>query len=684
MLYYRLTKGLVDKGKLYPITENVYKHITQNHDWYKSVYYYTEEQKKTFYEKTMAKGYKKGKDGQYLKDKDGNKIEIEYETIKGAKSIHDVVTDHLVFDIDINKDNMNDNSYLELSKSTTLILCDKLIAHDIPKDALQIGFSGGKGFSVDIKLNGFITPEEHRRLALEFVKDIPGADLDTKMYNASRVWRIPYTKHQKTGLYKIPLTFDELKTSSIQEIKDLASQEYEPVFPEYLIAEVPEIPEEDTSPESQKDDLSAPEQTHDLDLTKKPKWLSNWKYALTEGYFPPGSRNAAYMILAATYKGQGFSRDATKALLSVINQKQSKLHDQKIFPEAEIERDVLFHVYSDTWQGGTYSEDNFPREITNYFRKQGIPSSKPADVPDVVSIDDTMAAFTEYAKNIDKNTIRSGIKSLDNKIRFMVGNLYALLAPPGLGKSSSLITLINNMSLDGHRSLFFSYDMHKAMIVQKLIQRHTKYTDEEIYAIYKNNNTKEINNFRQILKKHYSNVTFCFKSGQSIDAIKRTIRETEDRLGERIPFIGVDYSELIIGSTSDPTQLSKETIQGLREIAIDMNKCVFVLLQPNKMSSKPNEPATSYNAAKGSSSIAQAVTAMITAHRPGYGTDQDDYFSINCVKSRMGALFALDFHWDGRTGRIRDLEEPERLALMELRDRLKEEKEAEKGKGFSL
>jgi replicative DNA helicase len=163
-------------------------------------------------------------------------------------------------------------------------------------------------------------------------------------------------------------------------------------------------------------------------------------------------------------------------------------------------------------------------------------------------------------------------------------------------------------------------------------------------------------------------VNFCFKAGQTLDGIKRTIQKVEEKLGEPVKFIVIDYSELVIGSVSDPTQKSMETIQGLREISNELNKCVLVLLQPNKASSNPTEPLLTYNSAKGSSSIAQAVTTMITAHRPGYGTEETDhYFSINVVKNRMGPLFGLDFHWNGLRGMIRDLDAVEKMNLEQLR-----------------
>jgi hypothetical protein len=55
--------------------------------------------------------------------------------------------------------------------------------------------------------------------------------------------------------------------------------------------------------------------------------------------------------------------------------------------------------------------------------------------------------------------------------------------------------------------------------------------------------------------------------------------------------------------------------------------------------------------------------------------EDDMYFSVNCVKNRNGPLFARDFHWEGKTQTIRELEDVERQALGELRNKKAADKE---------
>jgi len=259
------------------------------------------------------------------------------------------------------------------------------------------------------------------------------------------------------------------------------------------------------------------------------------------------------------------------------------------------------------------------------------------------------------------------------------GNHRYLLGDFTVTHNTSLgVTVHNNTSKLNIPSMFFSFDMSKFDVFQKLIQRHTKMDRDKLYDIYRQNNKDEQHRIAKLVADEYKNVRFVFKTGQSIEEMKQTIIHTEKKLGVNFRLIVVDYLELVQSKYSDPTQSSAEVIQGLREIAINMNIAVLVFLQPNKMSSTIDEPLLSYNSAKGSSAIAQACTAILTIHRPGYSSrtpETDKFFSIDCVKNRSGRLFSADLHWDGLTGNIRELEDIERMELKELRDAKKAAKD---------
>ena len=224
------------------------------------------------------------------------------------------------------------------------------------------------------------------------------------------------------------------------------------------------------------------------------------------------------------------------------------------------------------------------------------------------------------------------------------------------------------MSKKGAKCYFGSYDMNSNILFQKLLQRETGFTDDEIYSVYENKDTEQIKKFTEILKKHYSNVTFDFKVGSTIEGLKKSIARKENEIGEELKLVVVDYIELIMSDKSDATAASAEAAQGLREIA-NSGKLVIVLLQPNKMSTKLDEAPKSYTAAKGSSAIAQAVTSMMGVFRPGYSPEDpsmDKFYGIAILKNRMGPLGTVYFDWNGPRGKITELEDIQRQELQEF------------------
>ena len=658
-MHRRLVEKVNTKGKLIVDGTDIYTQIKNlDIDHYISVYKYNEDQKSKFYSKVEK-----------INDK-GEK----YPTINGAEAIFDVTTTQLVFDFDSKED-------LDQAKKDTIEAVNRLTNNSIPEDAIQVYFSGSKGFGINIEIDEPITPEVHKNIAKNLVGDLK--TWDSKIYNASRVLRVPLTKHPDTGLYKISLQHDELK-HDIDVILDWAKEKYNPSedLPEYKTSHLPEsLKLLSYKKEEKKEKVSFDGENHEIDWSEKPAYLSNWKFALSRGYFPPGSRNHALMILAATYRGLKKNRTETYYLLKSAADLQSKLTGQDKYDKKEIWGNIINTVYSPGWQGGTYAEDNFPEEIIDYFEELQIPREEVVEKDLLIeNVKDGFNSFVNYAKRIDEYTMTFGIPSLDNKLKCRKGHLIYMLAPPGVGKTSFAITLLNNMSKQGTGCYFGSYDMYKNNVYQKLIQRHTGLSEEELYEIFINDDASKISELRQLLVDEYKNVSFCYRVGQSIQDLKFSIDREEKRLGKPIELVVVDYLELVLTDAKDPTAASAEAAQGLREIAND-GRVVFGLLQPNKFSSTPDEAITSYNAAKGSSSIAQSATAMITGHRPGMSSENnnenDEYFSINCVKNRNGGLFSLDFGWEGSTQTIYELDDLQQRELKDLREKKKAAKLAD-------
>lgn len=645
MNYIRVCKGVQDKGTLVPVNSDLYKGVDLNKDYYVSAFLYNDEQYNTF-------------------KKTG--------TVAG---ITDTITNKLYWDFD-SADN------LERAKQDAEVLCARLVkVYGLEPSNIALFFSGKKGFQVEVNFTDeLFTPTQVKNVCLNVGEGLP--TLDRQIYNANRILRLPLSKHQDTGLFKTPLDFTGLSDATVDDIKIAARESWEDtgalrdIFTQatsnveikQLKISTPKV--ETNTPPKVSYDVS------EVDWSIKPKFLTPEKYLLSLGFFDMGERSHALMILGSTFKNLGFNETQTYHFLKSSAELQAERLGEDKFPKKEIYKNIIAQIFSPTWKGGIYSISNDDLlQRLNKIVPASVTVSEDADVHD---IKETAKLFVNYARDIDKNTLEFGIPCLDKNLHIQVGRLYGIIGPPGSGKTSLGVTVHNNTSKLGIPSIFFSYDMSKYDVYQKLIQRHTKMDRDKLYDIFKTADKETQEKIANTISQEYDNVRFVFKTGQSIEEMKQTILNTEKKLGIEFRLIVVDYLELVQSKFSDPTQSSAEVIQGLREIAINMNKAVVVFLQPNKMSSTIDEPLLSYNAAKGSSAIAQACTAILTIHRPGYSSrtpETDKFFSIDCVKNRSGRLFSADLHWDGLTGNIRELEDIERMELRELREAKKSAKE---------
>lgn len=108
----------------------------------------------------------------------------------------------------------------------------------VPVEQIRLYFSGSKGFHVIIPHEVFgWAPSADLNTRLKCVmtqiqKELGTGRIDGRIYDRKRLFRIPNSINGKSGLYKIPLTLDELmKISSYEELKQIASKPKLAMFP---------------------------------------------------------------------------------------------------------------------------------------------------------------------------------------------------------------------------------------------------------------------------------------------------------------------------------------------------------------------------------------------------------------------------------------------------------------------
>jgi hypothetical protein len=180
--------------------------------------------------------------GRVIRDKvDGNPLFYDIEDISdyagknGNRGIYTSVFQYnepsisgsvrlgsLYFDLD--SDNL-ENSHEEVKRLYSFF------SEFMPENSIRVYFTGFKGFHVELEaLTLGITPgnslhEIFRYIANDIKEKLTLETIDFAVYDPRRMWRLPGSAHQKTGLFKNDLSFDEsLIFSDIKTIKAFCSE----------------------------------------------------------------------------------------------------------------------------------------------------------------------------------------------------------------------------------------------------------------------------------------------------------------------------------------------------------------------------------------------------------------------------------------------------------------------------
>ena len=635
-MYRRITKTVQDRGKLVRLDEVLDSVTDPETDWYFSPFIYGEDALAYFEEHKGIKGYQ-----------------------------GDVFTDMLYWDLD----------HADFSKvqNDALKLTDYLDRLGL-SSCLEVFFSGNKGVHVMVHTQNQLKPTTVSALCYKIAKDagvsVAGLDktFDTTVYNVNRIFRIEYTKHPKSGLYKVGMTPHQLATMSEEQIREAAKvpqgAEYDlevaniqPLIDEHLKTV------EATKTENKVLSIADYVEEDGFNPMDCPPDKRRCIYVLENGRFGPGERENATIRLAAACKGQNLSREAAEDVIINALEKRQKLYDVNPYKIADIHRN-LDQVYSAAWAGGTYSckTDHFLAEKCDLGNGPCC-EEKRSSKSNVMTVNGLIDTYKRYGNEALSEYPKTGLAWLDKNVRLRPRNYSILNGANGSGKTSIVIQIMENLNKQKMPHLFFSLDMADSSMFEKVGARYTSYDQEDIEKAFNLHYKDEKIQAEVIaaLQKHLPYTYFDFSSSVDPTYMENTVYHVKEIQRVNIQMCIVDYAGRLGGEGDNGFSLATNNAKAANDIAKRGNVHYLYLSQIPRGEGDHTKPLHSSRVAKNSGDWEENATIVINCWRPfGDGLmDLDNYMHLYIAKNRSGPLGEQVYLWDGKRGALDEITEQE-------------------------
>ena len=242
--------------------------------------------------------------------------------------------------IDLDMDINNDDDYQKLKRQLLIIVTYLNSEYGITSDMIRFFFTGKKGFHLIIPSIIFgVKPDKqlnvyYKEIAKELSEKTFIPVIDLKIYDKKRLFRLPNSINGKTGLYKVPITFEDIKTFNYDEIKEYATTTKEISYDitnlkvvDKAVNKLKAIKDKIDNPKKKNNHFKIPTQV-DISTINFPKCI---KKIFNEGC-SEGNRNNTTVILASSLFQKGVDYNTTLNMIQKWNEEKNEpnLSDNEI------------------------------------------------------------------------------------------------------------------------------------------------------------------------------------------------------------------------------------------------------------------------------------------------------------------------------------------------------------------
>ena len=541
----------------------------------------------------------------YLYDEEGkeyHKLRKTFKDFLGKRYIRDIL-------IDIDRGDNSDDYTLNKTKGILF----ELEELDVHKRSYNIYFSG-TGYHIIISGEVFNFPEGTTDLPF-IVKETMNnlfSDIDLAVYNRTSIYRCPNTLNQKSNLYKIPLTHNQINESTAKEIHSEASKriiiETEPIWGDgelenKIITKVPKIRVMESSVEPRN---------------IVPCIQKMYKLGPEEG-----SRNNTMMRIASHFFRHGIPSVAAKAALLEWNSRQ-------------LRSDIVLKKVEDTYRGG-YKYGCKDVLMHNHCQPNCIYYKRKDYLIDVKNSEQLQSELAERLETDFSGRTIDLAKSLgvyDKDATVYPGELVTIFGSTGANKTALAQNIVLGYNADHDQiikekqipTLFLSLELSGYVMHRRNLQ-----------IVSGANKDTVMKNYKSLYKYHKQELSHII-----MQSISPTIPQIQEKIKQLQPkCVVIDYIDLVDVPFNKRGEYEKLNYisHSLSNIAVNEDIIIIQISQVSRDYSR-NQIMDLY-AAKGSGAIENASRKVLGIT----GSAEDAGKKVSLYKNSDGDLFDIELEW---------------------------------------
>jgi len=283
------------------------------------------------------------------------------------------------------------------------------------------------------------------------------------------------------------------------------------------------------------------------------------------------------------------------------------------------------------------------------------------------AVDKSMDYIAELMTgNVKPYGLKTNLKAFDNATNGLQKGVTIIAARPGMGKTSFILQLINNITVDQKiPTALFELEMFEDQLIRWMQSQRTGIQNQRIKKAYGYLETEDINQIeKESFKLKHAPLYVDFTPAINIIQLRSKaiqLKNTHD-----IQLIVIDYMQLM-GSVHKHQNREGEVAEisrGIHELSKELDIPIIALSQLNRSVLSRTDKRPSLGDLRESGSIEQDAETVIFIHRPEkYGILEDEngasligVAELIFAKNRDGDNMPVEVRFDGATLSFTDLE----------------------------